>query len=121
MDLDITINRDKEIGLRIRTVRKNYKLSQEKMAEILGIHSTTHYQNIEYGKCRVTVSHLQILNDYFKASPNYILLGIVGSEQEYIYDFLGRPTEEKVEIFTEIARQAFGGQQNNREIRFKET
>ena len=94
------MNTDREIGQRIRAVRKENQLSQEKMAEILGIHSTTHYQNIE-----------QILYDKFNASPNYILLGKVEGKQEYVYDFVRLPADEKIKIYLEITKSAFKVQQ----------
>lgn len=110
---------DKEIGQRIRVVREKNRLSQEKMAEILGIHSTTHYQNIEYGKSHVTALQLQILYEKFGASPNYILLGKMGNEQEYIYDFLSRSAEEKIKIYMEITKCALGVQKCDFEIHLK--
>lgn len=100
------MNTDREIGQRIRAVRKENQLSQEKMAEILGIHSTTHYQNIEYGKSKVTTNQLQILYDKFNASPNYILLGKVEGKQEYVYDFVRLPADEKIKIYLEITKSA---------------
>ena len=105
------MNTDREIGQRIRAVRKENPLSQEKMAEILGIHSTTHYQNIEYGKSKVTTNQLQILYDKFNASPNYILLGKVEGKQEYVYDFVRLPADEKIKIYLEITKSAFKVQQ----------
>lgn len=105
------MNTDREIGQRIRAVRKENQLSQEKMAEILGIHSTTHYQNIEYGKSKVTTNQLQILYDKFNASPNYILLGKVEGKQEYVYDFVRLPEDEKIKIYLEITKSAFKVQQ----------
>ena len=105
------MNTDREIGQRIRAVRKENQLSQEKMAEILGIHSTTHYQNIEYGKSKVTTNQLQILYDKFNASPNYILLGKVEGKQEYVYDFVRLPADEKIKIYLVITKSAFKVQQ----------
>ena len=105
------MNTDREIGQRIRAVRKENQLSQEKMAEILGIHSTTHYQNIEYGKSKVTTNQLQILYDKFNASPNYILLGKVEGKQEYVYDFVRLPADEKIKIYLYITKSAFKVQQ----------
>ena len=110
---------NKEIGQRIRAVRNKHRLSQEEMADILGIRSTTHYQNIEYGKSKVTISHLQILYETFEASPNYILFGEVENGQEYLYDFQSRSNEEKVKMFVEIAKQAFGGPQYDFDVCIK--
>lgn len=115
----IEMSTDIETGKRIRIVREKHQLSQEKMAEILGIHSTTHYQNIEYGKSHVTALQLQILYQEFGASPNYILLGIVENKEEYIYDFLSRPAEERIKIYMEITKSAFGVQKCDFEIKLK--
>ena len=79
------MNTDREIGQRIRTVRKENQLSQEKMAEIL--------------------------YDKFNASPNYILLGKVEGKQEYVYDFVRLPADEKIKIYLEITKSAFKVQQ----------
>lgn len=116
---EVMMNKDKEIGQRIRAIRIKHKLSQEEMAEILGIHSTPHYQNIEYGKSRVTILQLQIIYERFGASPNYILLGEVANEQEYVYDFFSRPSEEKIKMFVEIAKQAFGGKKYDFDVFIK--
>lgn len=117
MNQEVMMN--KEIGQRIRAVRKKHGLSQEKMAEILGIHSTTHYQNIEYGKSKVTINHLQIMYEKFGATPNYILLGEVVNEDEYVYDFQCQSNEQKVKVFVEIAKQAFGGPQYDYDVYLK--
>lgn len=117
MNQEVVMNR--EIGQRIRAVKKKHGLSQEKMAEVLGIHSTTHYQNIEYGKSKVTIYHLQIIFEKFGATPNYILLGEVANEQEYVYDFLCQTSEHKIKVFVEIAKQAFGGPQYDFDVYLK--
>lgn len=110
----------KEIGRRIYAIRKMNKLSQEKMAAELDIGSTQHYQKIEYGTSRVTMAQILKLYDKFGATPNFIILGKISNEQEYVYDFLTRPNEEKIKIFIDIARNAFGVQQCDFEINFKE-
>lgn len=117
MKQEVVMN--KEIGRRIRAVRKKHGLSQEKMAEILGIHSTTHYQNIEYGKSKVTINHSKRIYEKFGATPNYILLGKVANEEEYVYDFQCQTDEEKVKVFVEIAKQAFGGPQYDYDVYLK--
>lgn len=110
----------KEIGRRIYAIRKMNKLSQEKMAAELDIGSTQHYQKIEYGTSRVTMAQILKLYDKFGATPNFIILGKISNEQEYVYDFLTRSNEEKIKIFIDIARNAFGVQQCDFEINFKE-
>lgn len=110
----------KEIGRRICAIRKMHKLSQEKMAAELDISSTQHYQKIEYGTSKVTTAQIIKLYDKFGATPDFIILGKVSNEKEYLYDFMTRPTEERIKIFIEIARNAFGGQQYDFEIHLKE-
>lgn len=119
MDKDAIKHNNKEIGRRIRGVRKKHDLTQEDMADKLGIKSTPHYQNIEYGKSRVTIPQLQILYEEFGASPNYILLGKAESEQEWMYDYLSLPDEEKFTMFIEIVRQALCGPQCDFEVFIK--
>lgn len=97
----------KEIGTRIRGIRIRHNISQEKMAEILGIHSTTHYQNIEYGKNKPSYSHLAILYEKFEATPNYIILGKKENKMEYQYDFFSLPWKEQLEIYLEITNTTF--------------
>lgn len=54
---------------------------------------------------------MQILYDKFNASPNYILLGKVEGKQEYVYDFVRLPADEKIKIYLEITKSAFKVQQ----------
>lgn len=100
----------KEIGGRIRAVRERHHLSQEEMAEILGIRSRTHYQSIEYGRTQVMEKHLLILNEHFGVSPDFILLGKVENNEEHIYDFISQSPDDKIKILIEILTHVCGGQ-----------
>lgn len=110
MNQKILTKTQKEIGERVRSVRERHNLSQEEMAEILGIRSRTHYQSIEYGKTQVMEKHLLILNEHFGVSPDFILLGKVENSEEKVYDFISQSPDEKIKTLIEILTYVCGGQ-----------
>ena len=57
---------------RIRKLRKQRKLTQKEMAEIMGC-TPNHYQKIEYGKVNISVTMLAFLADYFQVSTDFLL------------------------------------------------
>ena len=61
MNQTTLIKTQKEIGGRVRAVRERHHLSQEEMAEILGIRSRAHYQSIEYGRTQIMEKKMIIL------------------------------------------------------------
>lgn len=65
----------KEIGCRIRAIREANKLTQEKMADVLDIGSTSHYQNIENGRFFPSYKYYERLKEKFNVSADYILFG----------------------------------------------
>lgn len=109
------VKKQKEIGQRIRAVRERHHLSQEEMAEVLGIRSRTHYQSIEYGKTQVMERHLLILNERFGVSPDFILLGKVENNEEKVYDFISQSPDEKIKMLIEILTHVCGGQHDSHE------
>lgn len=66
----------KEIGLRIKELRKEKKLTQEKMAEMLDI-SQKHYSEVERGITGLSVAHYIKLSELFSVSLDYLLRGII--------------------------------------------
>lgn len=57
---------------RIRKLRKQHKLTQKEMAEIMGC-TPNHYQKIEYGKVNIPTTTLAFFADYFNVSADYLL------------------------------------------------
>ena len=57
---------------RLRELRKERKLTQEKMAEICGL-KPRGYQEYEYDKGYPTVPGLVFLADFFNVSTDYLL------------------------------------------------
>lgn len=115
MNQSTLIKTQKAIGGRIRAVRERHHLSQEEMAEILGIRSRTHYQSIEYGRTQVMEKHLLIMHEYFGVSPDFILLGKVENHEENIYDFISQSPDEKIKTLIEILTYVCGGEHDSHE------
>ena len=70
------------IGNRIFTLRTNAKLSQEKLAEKLGV-SHRHLGNLERGSSNGSVKILIDIAEYFHVSMDYLLLGRDPSRDQF--------------------------------------
>ncbi len=57
---------------RIRDLREDHDLSQEKMAEYLNIHQTT-YSNYEIGRTNVPTEVMGQLADFYGTSVDYLM------------------------------------------------
>ena len=57
---------------RLKQLRKEKKLKQSDMAELLEL-TTRHYQQIEYGNINIPSLTLEALADYFGVSTDYLL------------------------------------------------
>lgn len=57
---------------RLKQLRKEKKLKQSDMAELLEL-TTRHYQQIEYGKVNISTLTLIFLADYFDVSLDYLV------------------------------------------------
>ncbi len=62
----------KTLGERLRLLRKEKRMRQVDIAELLGI-TQAHYQRIEKGKINIPTLTLCILADYFEVSTDYLL------------------------------------------------
>ena len=66
------MNTLKILGERLRLLRKERRMRQVDMAELLGI-TQAHYQRIEKGKINIPTLTLCTLADYFGVSTDYLL------------------------------------------------
>ena len=73
------------IGNRIFTLRTNAKLSQEKLAEKLGV-SHRHLGDLERGSSNGSVKILIDIAEYFHVSMDYLLLGRDPSRDQFQND-----------------------------------
>ena len=62
----------KLFGERLRELRKEKKIKQAEMAQLLEI-AARNYQRLEYGKTNVNATTLIFLCDYFHVSADYLL------------------------------------------------
>lgn len=62
----------KILGERLRLLRKERRMRQIDMAELLGI-TQAHYQRVEKGKINIPTLTLCILADYYGVSTDYLL------------------------------------------------
>ena len=78
------LNFDKKlIGIRIMQKRKEHGLSQEKLAEKIGI-SKNHLSNIERGNNTPTLKFLFDICNVLGETPDYYLLGVISNETHEI-------------------------------------
>jgi len=66
---------NKDVGIRVRTLRNNIGLTREKMAEVLDI-SPTLVSHIELGRRSVSISNAIKLCNLFNTSLDYLFCGI---------------------------------------------
>ena len=59
-------------AFRVKKLRKNRKLSQQELAEVLGLTQTT-ISGIESGLRTTTIEKLILLAKYFEVSTDYLL------------------------------------------------
>lgn len=70
----MTVQKRYEMGERIRECRKQRKLSQAQMAEIIGI-SNNAFSNIETGNSNATLENVKKIAEYFQVSLDYLTDG----------------------------------------------
>lgn len=87
-----------QTAFRIKQARLSRGITQEKMAEILDI-STTHYQNIEYGKYNIGYQHLEKISNMFQLTTDYLLFGKVKKEMNFEVFYETLLPEEKIDLF----------------------
>lgn len=85
------------LGNRIKDVRKEAKMTQEQLAEKLGI-STAYMSQIETGKASVNLNRLAQISFLLKTDIGFFLTGATASNQYLIEEFnsllSGRTLEE---------------------------
>lgn len=71
----------KEIGQRIRSLRKENRLSQEELANKLNV-NTDHVGRVETGNRGMSIDLLVEISKYFAVSTDYILFGQMQNTDE---------------------------------------
>lgn len=110
MRIQKTIN-TKEIGARIKQLRKSRNMKQDDLGEVLGGLSRGQVSNLETGKRNLNIHQIKALADYFNVSID--TLGVEADEVETV-DLLERariifeneniPMIEKQELYEEVMK-----------------
>lgn len=98
-----------KIGQQIRNIRKVRQLSQEELAEQVGI-STTHMSHIETGNTKLSLPVLVKLASVLEVSTDDILCGTPERTRKetvgYIEEILDSCTLQQTRVIEEIVRAA---------------
>lgn len=95
-------NLKKEIGIRIRNRRKEFCLTQEKLAELLNI-SVKHFSEVERGLAGLSLENLIKLSDILCVSIDYLVKGVSNNESpENIHIKLNDIEKEKVQLLQSL-------------------
>ena len=70
----MTEQRNKEIGVRLAKLRRSSSMTQEDLAEILGV-TTKHISHVERGKAALSLRHLIKLSEMYNCSLDYLIMG----------------------------------------------
>ena len=96
-----------DIGQRIRTLRREKKLSQEQLAEKVWI-STTHMSHIENGSTKLSLPVLVDLAAALDVSVNELLAGqssqCPSAGYEQVKELLNGCSEKQLRIITEVIK-----------------
>ena len=92
----------KNMGKRLRKIRKENALSQDDVADALGI-CTKQYQRYEYGDSAISCEKLSILEESFHFDVRYI---VTGKREQIDIDryVVNMPWKEKRDFFERMAR-----------------
>lgn len=87
-------NRNKEVGKRVKLIRRRYKITQNQLAEDLGYKGLTPdkvIRAIECGDRSLTAEKLQLIVDKYGVSADYLLLNsIYMTREEAIQAMIGQ-------------------------------
>ena len=95
-----------EIGQRIRKMRKVHELSQEELAEIIGI-STTHMSHIETGNTKLSLPVFLDIAQTLEVRTDDLLCAAKPERRELgdeLTQLLDECTAQQLRIVTEVAR-----------------
>lgn len=104
---------DRQIGSRIKSIRSDHQLSQEKMAAKIGLESLTFYQNVEKGRNRLSIEHYIKICEEFNVTMDFILRGKISDNKEFEVFFDSLAPDNKVQEFMNIILKLCGDQGEN--------
>ncbi|MBQ3537933.1 MAG: helix-turn-helix transcriptional regulator [Clostridia bacterium] len=97
-------NYKKEMGRRIKEKRRELKLTQENLAEMLGV-SVKHLSEVERGIAGLSVENIVFLSNAFDVSIDYLIKGDMrNSTWQSVITLLETVPEEKVQKVKELIK-----------------
>lgn len=83
----------KKLGVRLRAVREKRKLTQEELAEMIGM-SNNFISNIERNYSIPSLETLVKICNALEITPDYVLLDSIYTAKEYLKDDIARMLEK---------------------------
>ncbi|MCL2215820.1 MAG: helix-turn-helix transcriptional regulator [Defluviitaleaceae bacterium] len=99
-------NLDKDVGARVRRLRKTLGFSVDRLAEILDI-TPSHVRLIEYGQRGVTLALCQKLCDTFNLTADYVIYGDARADENAVKGDYSGIAELAAASLTEDERACF--------------
>ena len=100
-----------DIGMKLKTLRKGRKLTQQQVAEAFGVARGT-ISNHEIGRRAPSIQELQKYADYYGVSLDYF--GVQSTSKDELFDILARAkkvfndenisTEKKEDLYRELMK-----------------
>lgn len=99
---------EKIVGQHLREIRRQCSMTQEEVAERLGLCNGSYYARIERGEVRLTLERLYDLCEIFRVSPGTIMNGavekmmfgerdiIVSSKRAFLSDLIEKASERTI-------------------------
>lgn len=95
---------DKDIGAKIRLLRKEHNTNRTIAADLLGI-SYQQLNKYEIGKSEISAKKLAKLSEYFKVDINYFFYDVFNDDNRaFIYD-IAKLTPEQIELVKIFIKQ----------------
>lgn len=92
---------NKEIGKRIKRLRKEHGYTQDELSELLGF-SKNHLSGIECGKYTATTPFIFRLCSILGRTPDYYLIGQVSSTTDDLTRLVRRLPEEEQQLIIKM-------------------
>ncbi len=85
------------LGKRIKEIRKSKKLTQEQLAEYIGI-ETSSVSNIENGRYFPTAENLDKIMQVLKISPSDLFISEYNNQHDYLIEELNKAMKENEKL-----------------------
>ncbi len=96
----------KHVGDNVRAARKKAKVTQAKLAEVLGL-STSHFSGMERGKKKFTIAHIVTIARYLDVPAATMLTGLTSEGVDVEIprnETLNFPVKQAVQDFCQLIR-----------------